>query len=277
MTVTANVEKLDVKFAMSALGNAAPNRKVKRRSVEAYTRSMLAGHWKLNGEPVVFYIDGTLADGQHRMMALIDADKASPGITVPMLVVRGVEMGVRFNTGVGRSISDQFQINGGTNAHESTAFARAARLWSDEYGLVYSDYANLKATYDEIEDFITRDPHFETAMRTPKADHIMPRRALKFVRWLFCRVPSANEWFDTVLSGADLSSSSPAFVLRNFLLRHANKGNSTAGQDYFTQFMTPVAVTIKAWNAHVQRRKIEVLRYMETDKFPIPFGLLPRE
>lgn len=275
MKITSEVVNIDEAFARNALGNAAPNRAVSRVTVNAYAREMLCGFWTLNGEPIVFDADGKLAEGQHRMHAVLVACRERAGFCVQCLVVRGVPCGSRFNMGRTRTIADQYRIDGGKDAAFTTSLARAVLLWSDETGIRHSDYST-KTTYDEIADLLSSDEHILAAAAAPSADHIIARRALRFLRWLFARVPGANDWFDTVINGADLSETCPAFVLRNFLIRNQQKKNSVSSTFFVSQFMVPVAVTIKAWNAHVQHRKIEGLRYNIEEKFPIPYGLLPR-
>lgn len=278
MKITSEVVRIDADFARKALGNAAPNRTISRVTVDAYKRTMLAGFWRLNGEPIVFFEDGTLGEGQHRCLAVIAADAERPGFSIMSIVTRGIPNGARFNMGRVRSIADQYAIDGGKDVNAVIAFVRVVSLWSDEYGFRAGDYSGHKPTYDELADLITRDWRILAVAKTPHVDHLLPRRALKVIRWLFLRVPGATDWFDSVVSGADLPEKSPAFVLRNFLIRNQQKKHTAGLRNQFvSSLIVPCAVTIKAWNAHVQHRKIEILAFREDEKFPIPFGLQPLE
>lgn len=278
MKITSEVVKIDAEFARKALGNAAPNRTISRVTVDGYKRTMLAGFWRVNGEAIVFYEDGTLADGQHRLLAVIAADGERPGFSIVSIVTRGVANGARFNMCRVRSVADQYGIDGGKDCNAVMAFVRVVSLWSDEHGFRSGDYSGYKPTYDELADLITRDWRILAVANTPHVDHLLPRRALKVIRWLFLRVPGADEWLDTVINGADLAAKSPAFVLRNFLIRNQQKKHTAGLRNQFvSSLIIPCAVTIKAWNAHMQHRKIEVLTFREDEKFPIPFGLQPLE
>lgn len=60
------------------------NRKVSYRVVDKYSRDMSKGDWVLNHQGVAFDKYGHLADGQHRLLAIIKS-----GVTVPMMVTYG--------------------------------------------------------------------------------------------------------------------------------------------------------------------------------------------
>jgi len=50
-------------------------RQVRPMVVAQYTREMLAGRWRLNGETIKLDADGWLVDGQHRLLACIESDR----------------------------------------------------------------------------------------------------------------------------------------------------------------------------------------------------------
>ena len=50
------------------------NRKVKKRVVEKYARDMKAGNWLFTGESIGIDVEGKILDGQHRLMAIRQAD-----------------------------------------------------------------------------------------------------------------------------------------------------------------------------------------------------------
>jgi len=61
-------------------------RKLKKDKATEYARMMKAGKWcEDNGEPITFYEDGRLANGQHRLYALHKS-----GVSLRFLVVEGV-------------------------------------------------------------------------------------------------------------------------------------------------------------------------------------------
>ena len=50
-------------------------RKIKARIVEKYTSLMLRGKWMLNGEPLIFDVDGDMVEGNHRCKACLASNK----------------------------------------------------------------------------------------------------------------------------------------------------------------------------------------------------------
>jgi len=97
------------------------NRTIRQHLVDRFTRDMQAGEWHLDGAPIRFAPDGTLLDGQHRLTAIV-----STGITVPILVVRGIDPSAQavMDTGAARTAADALSIDGRENA--STLAATAA-------------------------------------------------------------------------------------------------------------------------------------------------------
>lgn len=61
------------------------NRTASSRTVDAYARDMQEDKWELTSQGVSFYENDVLADGQHRLMAIVKSGK-----TIPMLVTTGL-------------------------------------------------------------------------------------------------------------------------------------------------------------------------------------------
>lgn len=64
-------------------------RKLDSRMVQKYAREMKAGLWENNGEPIQIYTDGTLANGQHRLNAVILAD-----VNIQFVVIYDIDKNV---------------------------------------------------------------------------------------------------------------------------------------------------------------------------------------
>lgn len=86
MTISATMEAITPKMAEEYLkSNSANYRNLSTAKVNSYADDMKSGNWQENGEGIVFAENGLLKDGQHRLNAIIKS-----GVTVPMLVVRGI-------------------------------------------------------------------------------------------------------------------------------------------------------------------------------------------
>ena len=100
--------------------NAAFQRKIRVGVVRDLANSIIRGEWQLTHQAVAFDINGKLIDGQHRLNAIVKA-----GISVPMLVVRGVDATCFkvIDVGVKRTIADALMIG----SREASIVSRIGR------------------------------------------------------------------------------------------------------------------------------------------------------
>lgn len=88
----------------------AKNRNMSRGTVSRYASDMASGRWmQTHQNAIAFYDDGTLADGQHRLAAIVSAD-----VTVPMFVATGLgkESAQAIDQGRSRSMADVMRLSG---------------------------------------------------------------------------------------------------------------------------------------------------------------------
>jgi hypothetical protein len=126
MTMDIAIETITPAKAASWLNLNVLNRPLRDGIVEKYADDMRSGCWTDCPEPISFYEDDELADGQHRLYAIVEA-----GVTLKLPVARNVrrEAGLNINTGLPRTIVDAARISGAdpdlTNALIGTARAVA--------------------------------------------------------------------------------------------------------------------------------------------------------
>lgn len=113
------VEKINPDIAKEYLSHNAHNRIIKKSTVDAYCRDMINGVFETTHQGIAFYDDGSLADGQHRLFAVIKS-----GCEVRMLVTRGMSPDVAhaIDRGVTRSVGDTIKI--GNNVSGDTSKQR---------------------------------------------------------------------------------------------------------------------------------------------------------
>lgn len=99
------------------------NRNMRAGVAERYSADMARGTWTECTAPIAFYEDGELADGQHRLYAIVDS-----GTTQSFIILRGVsrEAGLNIDTGAARSVIDNARISG-SDAALTTVMVSAAR------------------------------------------------------------------------------------------------------------------------------------------------------
>ncbi len=101
-------------MAKEMLEKNGHNRKMSNANVRKITDAMKAGKWAYNGEPIIIGEDGTLLDGQHRLMGIVKTGKA-----IHMEVVKdvkeiceytGVNVFATIDIGKNRSAADIISI-----------------------------------------------------------------------------------------------------------------------------------------------------------------------
>jgi hypothetical protein len=96
-------------MAEAYLGKNIINRNVSERLVNKYAQDMATGNWGVTHQGIAFYKDGELADGQHRLLAIVKSKK-----TVKMMVTSGLnrDTSIDIDAGRPRSMVDGIKIGG---------------------------------------------------------------------------------------------------------------------------------------------------------------------
>lgn len=100
-------ELITPELAAQYLATNTVNRPLKDLSIGRFAADMLAGKWRPTHQGIAFYTDGRLADGQHRLHAVIRS-----GVSVYMAVTRGlpVDAALVIDGVVTRTARDCIQI-----------------------------------------------------------------------------------------------------------------------------------------------------------------------
>lgn len=86
MAITTKLVKITPSMARMFLGDSnKQNRSVSMSRVAMYANDMKNGDWMTTHQGICFFDDGSLADGQHRLMAITKSD-----VTVEMMVTSGM-------------------------------------------------------------------------------------------------------------------------------------------------------------------------------------------
>lgn len=103
-----SVENVTPTRATAWLNFNKSNRRLRDGVVERYAEDMRNGRWTTCPVPISFYEDGDVADGQHRLWAIVES-----GCAQKFPVVRGLSRGdgLNIDTGVGRSLVDNAKIS----------------------------------------------------------------------------------------------------------------------------------------------------------------------
>ena len=239
------------------------NRPVKPRLVSRIEHDILNNQFRLNGEPIIVSEDGRLNDGQHRLMAIIAANK-----TAESFMTFGVPRDSRFTVDMGdmRTTIDFLKMNTVVNARDASIVAKNLFAYRNhlshqqqKQGIgkqdVIDEYNRQRAAIDAaIARFVQ-----ESFMRSTKT---VPAVAASYVIIANSRAtaPVKREAFFAKLSiGANLDPASPILHLRSKLLEKA---------DYdLRRTEARVELILRHWNAWVADEPVASIRMQ--GKFPV--------
>jgi hypothetical protein len=229
------------------------NRPVSESRVSYYARQIEDGDWKLNGESIIVAKDGTLLDGQHRLLAIIEA-----GIPIQALIVRNVdrETFATIDGGSVRSIADIYGIDGEEHPKTLAAAARyldnliagrgagtdRGRLAPEHARRVIKDHPGLKNSL-----------WFVTLTR-PRLRGVS-EALLVALHYLFAQksVIGADLFIDQIIKGVSLKEKNPAYLFRQFVI------NSQLARKKLPASLASTKL-IKAWNEWGAGRSLTKLK-----------------
>jgi hypothetical protein len=251
-------------LAYRLLESNTANRNIRQRRVEQYSRDMKAGRWVQNGDTLKFSPDGTLLDGQHRLWAVVEANRE-----IEFLVVEGVDPSVMptIDTGATRGFQDVASINGYPNA---TLLASVTRMlyWYDYLRDTYSAPRGTNMSHGMLQEYLDQHPdtvdYVRDVANTTRLRAIITPTAVGFVYVVAARQDpeKAAEWLKSLATGADLYPGHPVYVLRERLLA------MRAGSRTRVDAMMASALALKSWMAFRDRQPIQILVWKSGEDFP---------
>jgi hypothetical protein len=266
-----NIEIVDVttEIALDWLTANTHNRPLKPRAIEAYAADMRAGVWSWNGEAIKFDRNGRLQDGQNRLHAVIESGK-----TIKMLVVRNLEPEAQdtMDSGVKRKFSDVLKLHGEENHVALASITRRVYTWKagvryvtggGPYSPSNMQLAATLAEHPELRDIAKRAQHVSS-------NSALPTSIAGLTVWLFDQIDKTDSehFFERLASDQGHHAGEPIYELRKTLT--SNQGS----RRQYTNRSILLALTIKAWNAYRDGRKIGQLRFApggaRPEKFPDP-------
>lgn len=264
--ITTGVEEITPAIAVKWLESNTHNRKLKEKVVAAYASMMLKDEWEVNGEAIKFDVNHVLLDGQHRLWAVIEANKS-----IRTLVIRGLppEVMDTLDTGRMRSAADVLQIEGQPNA---LVLASAAKMvysyqlgdWGKVEGRLFKNVPNRTV----LETVASNNNLLEAVKfvdsRRKELSAFIPMSLGTATYYIFWRVSPemAEEFFTSFAGGADLGEGNPILNLRNTLYR--------IKRDNRTDLEHKAALIIKAWNLFIRGKTSARLDWRKTiEEFPV--------
>jgi hypothetical protein len=254
--VWTSIEKITPEEARRILDHAKEhflNRRIKWLKVKAWAECARNGEW-VTGVPLIFDSDGVLIDGQHRLLALIEANTTLEFVCVWGMARKDV---VTVDVGCQRSAFDFLQMKGHKNGTAAAAIARLI-LAVERCGecsvstLGGSSYSvPPKAIVDRVDADETLR-HVASVVHGCGLSHLL--RSTGLTGWLlYCAEKGLTENrsvfqdFVEVVTGRRpaISVHDPAHILRERLFRVEYVTSKTPA-------IVRLALAVKAWNKFVR-------------------------
>lgn len=259
---TSIVETINPEKAQEYLNMSGGNRNISTPIVNSYALSMKQGKWMLNGEPIVFDIDGVLLNGHHRLHAIIKA-----GVPIQTFVTRGVEHEsfTTFDCGRHRTVGQLIGMQGVKNYNTisstiTTSYKLANNLTVGEHTGVDKKLGQTNTMmiemFNQDRDLFIDAGNFAVAVRARcnvLENSIVGGVTHYLVRCGHYDIEFVKEFFLNICS-YDTCPNQTLNVLRKRICE--NKG----AVKKLPRFII-LALIIKGWNAYVSNKTIKILRY----------------
>lgn len=262
--MTVGVEMIGPKQAETMLALNTRNRSVSTHHVEELAAAMIAGTYANSPQSICVLADGTLGDGQHRLLAVIRS-----GITVPMVVARGVPVAARdvIDTGFAvRSARHALQIADGIRLTKTTSAALTAMFILKRSGrlsgtIPHMTCVNLRDAMAEHGDDV------EAVIRTACDGHRMRHAAFIAALAIARRTDpaSVDAFCVCVRDRAGLTKNHPALAIRDFV--DSKKSGGSAIREEIS------LKTFAAFEAFREGRPLSMLKCSESarEKYLAPW------
>lgn len=252
-------------MATYLLARNANNRMASQPTVEQYAACMWRGEWRLNGQNIIIADTGELNDGQHRLLAVIEAD-----MPVMMSLQFGVSRDSRGTLDVGRkrTLGDHLAMAGHASFNHLAAMTRLAWGYDNR---IYS--MSVAPSVEQAMDYIARHPTLVDYIRPGTkigTEFSTSGAQFSFAGFVCSRVSKsqADELLARVADGLGLVSANvPAARVRDRLLQHVSGKTPLRRNE-------PSAIFIKAFNHQIAGKRMRSLAWTPTGPQAEPFPLV---
>ena len=242
--------------AQEILDRRANNRPIRERRASAIAEEIRIGRFAENGESLIFDDQGKLMDGQHRMRAIVLANK-------PIISFCVHDVPRKYFA----TIDDCSKRTGGDvlgiAGHQHAMVVASVARWIIKYDSGFSPspgsawvtipnrmIVEITKKNNDITDAVT------FILSLSEIKRIMPPSIASFCYLMAARHDhkKAQEFFTKLASGEQLETGNPILTLRNRFI-------DLAGQKHTALGVEKTAWIIKAWNAFVDGREMKIVRW----------------
>lgn len=237
--------------------------------MEALVQSIGLYGWVDDGMPIRFATGGRLLDGQHRLSAIVKAKITVDLVTVTDLDEKAFAV---MDTGSKRFTSDALHMAGHVNTTRLAATCRMLvqlRMVSEDLSMpsALSEFTDNQQVLSLLTEFPELPEHVCKAMALSK--HFPPLNKAFISTSVFLTYKEdpelAEKFWEAVALGANLTTTSPAYQLRQRLL---SLFSNTSSNRYID--VERLRLVFHAWSCFKKGREVKILR-AAPESAPIPF------
>lgn len=232
------IQEVSPHWAEKKLNEAKPevlNRHTSDAHVHLLAKTMSEGKWVTGASAIILDEDDFLIDGQHRLWAVCESGK-----TIQMVVIEGANrdqaLPVIDLDRLSRSVADAIEIKSPTGHPISNPkAAQAATRWFYRYRNQQIFMGNPKVSARTLLELLGKNPGLiDSISMGEKLKGLVPSISLaSFCHYIFVQRNRdlADQLFDKLSSGANLSVGDPALALREKLIAY-RRDNERRSMDH---------------------------------------------
>lgn len=222
--MVTTVEVVTPDIARELLSSNGTNRPITQAAVDKIVTSILDGEWRLTHQGIAISADGTLLDGQHRLLAVVKT-----GVAVETLVTRNVdpETFEVMDSGRSRQQADTVGIAGVQNSKGVTAISRLILSYDSHQSRPWNRVKSMLTTPRVKAFAVENDAWLQVAHRQGLvvAKRIGGAPAAHAAGLFVCRrwaaangvTDLADEWSAGLMTGAQLLPGDPRLAFASWI------------------------------------------------------------
>jgi hypothetical protein len=252
--LSSDIATVTPDIARAWLDQNAKNRKPTMAHIKAMARDMKNGKWRLTGDAIRFSVSGNLIDGQHRLMACIEA-----GTPFTTIVLYGLPDDAQqfIDLGKSRSAADYLSMDGFANANQVQAAARLLLAWKNGHSHISGGQIG-RFTVAETLECVRRHPALAASVRISAGKFGFPSSVTAVLHYagthLIGYPDRAEAMLDVLRTGVPDYPGDPIHRLRDRFLRSRHDTTRLIPRNQVAPYC------IHAWNAFARRTPLEVVK-----------------
>lgn len=267
--IKAQVMEITPKLAEKLLARNTHNRGISTSRIGQYAADIRKGDWQLNGEAIKIAQTGQILDGQHRLLAILEADRPMTSLLITGLPAETQET---MDQGRARSFGDVLKLRGEENYYSLAAAVRMVCLYERD-GIPFTA-GRPAPTVQQLSRTLERNPEIresvKLALRLQRP--WIANSVVAAMHYLFsvAHEADANDFITRLATGEDLQVVDAIYVLRERLIKEHYAVASVHSQ-------VKLAFIVRAWNAYRAGETLTRLVWnpggSQPDRFPEIDGL----